>query len=71
MLFERPQTFSSSSFSAFLIYHTDIMEPSSFLSKGRMKFCPIHRAFYQGSNKSALGFKLANIQDFFFFASKN
>lgn len=65
MLFERPQTFSSSSSSDFLIYHTDIMEPSSSLSKGRMKFCSIHKAFYQGSKKSALGFKLANIQEFF------
>lgn len=69
MLFQRPETTSSSCLSDFLIHHTDIMEPSSFLSKGRMKFCPIHRAFYQGSNKSALGFKLANIQEFF--CSKN
>lgn len=40
------------------------MEPSRFLSKDRIKSCPVHRAFYQGSHKSALAFKLANIQEF-------
>lgn len=54
------------SFSGFLICYTDIMEPWSFKVNG-LKFCPVHRAFYQDSGKSALGFKLTNIQDFFTF----